>query len=130
MKAPVWLGKEFILAVHEEMLAEFGGRAGIRDEGLLESALGKPRNLLAYDKPTLFELAASYACGIVQNHPFIDGNKRTGFMAAYTFLTRNGVHFEASEADAAVAVLALASGEMDEREFSRWLAKNSRRSSG
>ena len=125
MREPVWLVKEFVQVIHEEMLAEFGGSAGIRDEGLLESALGKPKNLLAYEKPNLFDLAASYAAGIVRNHPFIDGNKRTGFMAAYTFLTRNGVNFKATQADSAAAVLALASIEMTEKQFSGWLKEKS-----
>ena len=125
MREPVWIGKEFTLAIHEEMLVEFGGSAGIRDEGLLESALGKPKNLFVYGSPTLFDLAASYAFGLVRNHPFIDGNKRIGFMVAYTFLTRNGLLFTASEADAAAAVLSVAAGEMKEGEFSLWLEKNS-----
>lgn len=124
MKEPVWIGKEFTLAIHEEMLVEFGGSGGVRDEGLLESALDKPKNLFAYGKPTLFDLAAAYAFGVVCNHPFIDGNKRTGFMVAYTFMTRNGLIFTASEADAAAAVLAVASGEMKQSEFSAWLKKN------
>lgn len=124
MKEPVWIGKAFTLALHDEMLVEFGGSAGVRDEGLLESALGKPRNLFLYGKPTLFDLAASYAFGVVRNHPFIDGNKRTGFMVGYTFLTRNGVTFTAWEADAAAAVLAVAAGEMNQDEFSQWLKTN------
>lgn len=125
MKEPVWLSRDFVLAIHEELLSEFGGSAGVRDHGLLESALGKPLNLFAYGKPTLFQLAASYASGIARNHPFVDGNKRSAFMAAYTFLTRNGVRFQASEADATVAVLALAAGEMSEEQFSQWLSMNS-----
>ena len=124
MKEPVWIGKAFTLAIHDEMLAEFGGSAGVRDEGLLESALGKPGNLFLYGKPTLFDLAASYAFGVVRNHPFIDGNKRIGFMVAYTFLARNGYTFTASEADAAAAVLSVAAGEMKEEEFSHWLKAN------
>jgi death-on-curing protein len=131
VKEPVWISKPFTLAIHEEMLLEFGGSGGVRDEGLVESALGKPLNLFTYGKPTLFDLAASYAVGVIRNHPFIDGNKRTGFMIAYTFLTRNGVTFNASEADAAAAVLSVAAGEMKEAEFAHWLEKNStsRRSS-
>ena len=127
MKEPIWIGKSFTLAIHEEMLAGFGGSAGVRDVGLLESALGKPRNLFAYGKPTLVDLAASYAFGVVRNHPFIDGNKRTGFMVAYTFLARNGIEFTASEADAAAAVLAIAAGQMKEAELSSWLAANTRK---
>ncbi len=126
MKEPVWIRKDFALAIHEEMLSVFGGGAGIRDEGLLDSALGKPQNLFTYGKPTLFDLAASYAFGIVCNHPFIDGNKRTGFMVAYTFLTRNGIRFAAHEAAAAAAVLALAAREMGEAEFAVWLKRSSK----
>ena len=121
MKVPVWLGKEFTLAIHEELLADFGGGAGLRDEGLLESALGKPQNLFAYGQPTLFDLAASYAFGIVGNHPFIDGNKRTGFTAAVMFLERNGQIFTASEVDATIQTLALAAGELVEPGYASWL---------
>jgi len=78
MKKPVWVLRETVLTLHEQSLTEFGGAAGIRDEGLLDSALSKPENLLAYGKPTLFDLAASYGFGLVKNHPFIDGNKRVG----------------------------------------------------
>ena len=90
MKRPVWLLKETVLALHERLLADFGGSAGLRDEGLLDSALARPENLFAYGTPTVFELAASYAFGLVKNHPFIDGNKRVGFAAALVFLEING----------------------------------------
>jgi death on curing protein len=128
VKEPIWVGREFVLVIHEELLAEFGGSAGVRDEGLLDSALGKAQNLFAYSKPTIFDLAASYAVGIVRNHPFIDGNKRTGFIVAYTFLVQNGHELRASEAEAAAAVLALAGNEMSEAMFSLWLKENSMRS--
>ena len=108
-------------------LSEFGGAAGIRDEGLLDSALGKPENLFAYGKPTLFDLAASYGFGLVKNHPFIDGNKRVGFTVAVVFLELNGYRFQATEADAAVRTLALAAGEMSAAEYAAWLKANSRR---
>jgi len=127
VKEPVWLQKHFVLGVHEVLLAEFGGSAGIRDEGLLESALGRPRNLFSYGTPTLFDLAASYAHGIISNHPFLDGNKRTGFMAAYTFLGRNGYDLVASEAEATAATLALAARGLTEAEYTAWLGKNSKR---
>ena len=126
MKMPVWVLRETVLTLHEQSLAEFGGAAGIRDEGLLDSALGKPKNLLAYGKPTLFDLAASYGFGLVKNHPFIDGNKRAGFIVAVLFLELNGYHLQATEADAAVRTLALAAGEMSEGEFATWLKTNSR----
>jgi len=127
MKTPVWVLRETVLTLQEQSLAEFGGPAGIRDEGLLDSALGKPENLFAYGKPTIFDLAASYGLGLVKNHPFIDGNKRAGFVTAITFLELNGYRFQATEAEAAVRTLALAAGEMAEAEFSAWLKKNSRR---
>ncbi len=127
MKAPVWVLRETVLTLHEQSLAEFGGEAGIRDEGLLDSALAKPENLFAYGKPTIFELAASYGFGLVKNHPFIDGNKRVGFIVAIVFLELNGYRFQATEAEAAVRTLALAAGEMSEADFAAWLKANSRR---
>ena len=127
MKEPIWIRKDFVLSLHEVLLAEFGGSAGIRDEGLLESALGRPQNLFCYGTPSLFDLAASYAHGIVSNHPFVDGNKRSGFMAAYTFLGRNGFQLQASEPDATAATLALASGDLMEQEYAQWLKQNSKR---
>jgi death-on-curing protein len=126
MKEPVWVLREVVFMLHEQSLAQFGGSAGVRDAGLLDSALGRPANLFAYGKPTLFELAASYAGGIVKNHPFIDGNKRAGFVVAVTFLELNGCRFEAEEADAAVRTLALAAGEMTEAAYAAWLQANSK----
>ena len=127
MKEPYWLTREECLALHEMMLSQHGGSEGLRDENMLESALAKPRQLFAYGKPTMSDLAASYVCGLVKNHPFIDGNKRTGFMLGAGFLERNGYEFHASEAEAAVRTLALAAGEMSEAEFASWLQANSRR---
>jgi death-on-curing protein len=127
MNEPVWVLREVVLMAHEQSLVQFGGSAGVRDEGLMDSALGKPQNLFAYGKPSLFELAASYAFGLVKNHPFIDGNKRTGFVVAVTFLECNGWHLEASEVDAAVCTLALAAGEMSESDYAEWLKANSKR---
>jgi death-on-curing protein len=124
---PFWLTKEFILALHERLLAEFGGLDGIRDEGLLESALGKPLNLFAYGEPTAPELAASYAFGIVRNHPFLDGNKRTGFAAAAVFLETNGFRLTATEVEATLAALALAEGALSERKYAAWLTEHSER---
>jgi death on curing protein len=124
MKAPIWLLKEVVLATHERLLSEFGGAPGIRDGGLLESALARPVNLAAYGKPTLFELAAAYAFGVVKNHPFIDGNKRTGFTIAIIFLDRNGQMFTATEVDATIQTLALAAGELDEPGYASWLKAN------
>lgn len=127
MKEPYWLTREECLALHGMMLSQYGGGEGLRDDNLLESALAKPRQCFAYGKPTLSDLAASYVFGVVKNHPFIDGNKRTGFMLGAGFLERNGYHFHASEAEAAVRTLALAAGEMTEAAYAAWLKANSRK---
>jgi death-on-curing protein len=121
MNEPFWLSTEIILAIQGELLSRFGGLDGIRDPGLLESALGRPLQLLHYGKPDLFDLAASYAHGIVKNHPFLDGNKRAGFMAAYTFLGVNGFQLEAPEEQADLQTLALAAGEIDADAYGAWL---------
>jgi len=126
MREPEWVLREVVSAAHEQSLAQFGGLDGVRDEGLLDSALGKPLNLFAYGKPSLFDLAASYAFGIVKNHPFIDGNKRTGFIVAVVFLELNGYKFQASEVDAAMQTLALAAGDRSEAAFAAWLKTNTR----
>ena len=120
-----WLVEGIVIAVHAEQIAEHGGGDGLRDRGLLSSALARPRNLAGYGMPTVFDLAAAYACGIIQNHPFIDGNKRSGFLAAYVFLALNGWKLIAAEASAVEAVLALASGGMSEAEFAAWLTTQS-----
>jgi len=125
MSEPNWVGREVLLAIQGELLNRFGGLAGVRDEGLLDSAINKPKNLHAYGKPTVFELAASYATGLVKNHPFLDGNKRIGFMAAYVFLGANGWHLQATEEEAVLETLALAAGETTEADYAAWLAKNS-----
>ena len=127
MKEPIWLRKDVVLAVQERLLAEHGGKAGIRDDALLESALRRPQNLFAYGKPTLFDLAATYAHGIIKNHPFIDGNKRAGFMAAFLFLGRNGFDLVADEEDAYIQTLAVAEGALDEKAYAKWLKENCRK---
>jgi death-on-curing protein len=126
MKQPDWILRDSVLALHEELLAEFGGSSGIRDEGLLASALARPENLLAYGKPSIFDLAASYAFGLVKNHAFIDGNKRIGFVTAALFLEINRYRLQASEADATVRTLALAAGAMNEADYAVWLEENSK----
>lgn len=126
MKEPIWLNREDCLAIHEMMLAQHGGLAGVRDEGLLESALSKARHLFAYGSPTLAEMAASYAAGIILNHPFLDGNKRTGFMLAATFLELNGLEFTATEESVIDMTLALASGKLKQAAYAKWLTRNSR----
>jgi death-on-curing protein len=125
MNEPIWIYQAVLLAIHEELLARFGGLSGIRDEGLLQSALNRPLQRFHYEAPTLFELAASYAFGIVKNHPFLDGNKRTGFMAAYTFLGINGFRFQAPEEAVVLETLALAAGQSTEAEFAVWLERSS-----
>lgn len=125
MKEPVWLNREDGLAIHEMMLAQHGGLAGVRDEALLESALAKPRHLFAYQQPTLPQLAASYAAGIILNHPFLDGNKRTGFMLAATFLELNGMPFTATEESVVEMTLALADGKLKQSAYAEWLSGNS-----
>jgi death-on-curing protein len=126
-RAPVWVLRETVLALHDQLLATFGGSAGLRDEGLLDSALARPQNLVAYGTPTISELAASYGFGLVRNHPFVDGNKRIGFAVAVLFLELNGYRFKAAEADAAVQTLALAAGEIKEADYAAWLSANCRR---
>ena len=122
MTEPVWLAKEALLLLHRESLRQFGGADGVRDEGLLDSALARPLNRFAYEKERdLCRLAAAYAKGIAQNHPFVDGNKRTAFVAVETFLILNGVELVAGDADCVVAMLDLAAGEMTEDEFAAWL---------
>jgi death-on-curing protein len=127
MKEPKWVLPETVQLLHEQLLANHGGDAGVRDAGLLNSALSRPQNLFFYGSPTLFELATSYAFGIVKNHPFIDGNKRTRFTVAVLFLELNGCRFQAAEADAAVQTLALAAGAIGEDEFAVWLDANSQK---
>jgi death-on-curing protein len=127
MKRPIWLERAECLAIHEMMLAQHGGLAGVRDEGLLESALAKPQNRFAYGSPALTKLAASYAAGIILNHPFLDGNKRTGFMVAATFLEMNGLVLTASEESVVGKNLALAAGKLKEAGYAAWLKTNLRK---
>ncbi len=123
---PKWLTAQLVQAIHSLAIATFGGSHGVRDIGLLESALDRPRNLYAYgDDPTLFDLAAAYCAGIVKNHPFIDGNKRTGDLTARAFLFRNGYLFEPDEADEVNMIVALAAGEIEEDVLARWIFDNS-----
>ena len=118
-----WLDQAAVKAMHDEQIAEHGGRLGLLDQGILASALARPRQLLAYGDPSVFDLAAAHAFGIVRDHPFVDGNKRTGLLAAYAFLYLNGWVLRASEAEAVTMVLGLATGEVDEPEVAMWLKK-------
>ncbi len=122
---PVWLEEAVVLAMHGRLLAEHGGGQGLRDLSLLDSALARPKQLFAYGEPDISDLAAAYASGIVGNHPFVDGNKRTAFMAAYVFLASNGLRLVATEVDAAQVVTLLAASEINEAAFAAWLRKNS-----
>jgi len=126
VKAPILLDCEDCLAIQEMMLSQHGGLAGVRDAGLLDSALSKPLRLFDYRSPSLCELAAGYAAGIIRNHPFLDGNKRTGFMLAATFLEVNGVELTATEESVVEATLALASGKLEQAAYAAWLSRNSR----
>ena len=121
MKKPVWILHQVVLAIHDVLLAEFGGAPGIRDESLLESALARPLNLWSYEKPNLFRLATAYTHGIVKNHPFVDGNKRTGYVIGGIFLERNGQNLNASEEEATAAIMALVSNAITEEDFAHWL---------
>ncbi|HEX2888869.1 type II toxin-antitoxin system death-on-curing family toxin [Vineibacter terrae] len=115
-----WLSIRSILAIHAEQVAEHGGGTGVRDAALLESALARPMNLAAYGSPDAAALAAAYAYGLARNHPFVDGNKRTAFVAAATFLLRNGLGVEAAEAEVVLAFMDLAAGRMDEEALASW----------
>jgi len=124
MSEPFWLSSQMIIAIHDEQLTIYGGAAGLRDEGMLESALDRPRNKWTSEQAELAELAAAYAFGIARNHPFVDGNKRTALLALYTFLGVNGVEFDVPEAEAASIILSLAAGEVSEESLTRWIRDN------
>ncbi len=121
MKEPLWLDVNIILDIHSEQLALFGGPEGVRDLGLLESALARPLNRFAYGETDLAALAGAYAFGIARNHPFIDGNKRAAFAAFIVFLGLNGIDFKVPPAEATAIILALAAGEIDEAAFTLWV---------
>jgi death-on-curing protein len=121
---PLWLLDEAVLIAHEISLAQFGGSDGIRDAALLESALARPKNLFAYSKPTFMQLAAAYTYGIVRNHPFVDGNKRTGFLAGAAFLELNGLKLRATETDATSIIVGVAAGGVTEEQLAQWYERN------
>jgi len=122
----IWLLEDAVKAIHQRQIAEHGGTPGLRDEGLLKSALARPHNLLAYSEqdPDFAQLAASYAHGIARNHPFIDGNKRTALIAARTFLLLNGRDLEASQEDKYLTFVRLAEGVISERQLADWIRRN------
>ena len=122
---PKWLTLDMVLAIHDEQLEIFGGAPGIRDRGLLESALARPMNRWSYDPgASVFELAAAYAFGIVRNHPFVDGNKRAGLLALQAFLFLNDWRFDPDQADEVKTILALAAGDVEEADLARWIEAN------
>jgi death on curing protein len=123
-----WIEAREVLAIHGRLLAIHGGAAGLRVPGLLESALARPRQHFAYEKSAnIIDMAALYTAGIVRNHPFVDGNKRVGFIIGVLFLELNGFEFIASEPDATQAVMSLAAGTIDESSYGKWLRKNAKR---
>ncbi|MCI1192390.1 type II toxin-antitoxin system death-on-curing family toxin [Calidifontimicrobium sp. SYSU G02091] len=117
----VWLDPAVVCAVHEEQLAEHGGAPGTRDAGLLESALARPHHLAAYGEPDAAALAAAYGYGIARNHPFVDGNKRTAFVAVELFLALNGIELTADDAGCVLTMLAVAAGDLAEDDFAAWI---------
>lgn len=121
----VWLNRSVVIAIHEMQLAEHGGGAGVRDAGLLDSALAKPLHLQSYGQPDAAALAASYGYGVSRNHPFTDGNKRTGFVAAELFLRLNGYQLIADDASCVLTMLDVAAGEISEEAFATWLRTHS-----
>ena len=124
MSGWVWIEREVIVAVHDMQLAEHGGLPGTRDAGLLDSALGRPQHLAAYGEPDIAALAAAYGWGIARNHPFIDGNKRTAFVAIELFLQLNGGALHASDADCVLTMLSVAAGDLPEDTLADWLRRH------
>jgi death-on-curing protein len=120
MNEPIWVLKKVVLAIHVEQISEHGGEEGIRDEGLLDSALSRPQNYYFYKKSDLFELAANYAYGIIQNHPFIDGNKRTAFVTSVLFLALNNYDIKASRQEKVMMFINLADKKIRESELASW----------
>jgi death on curing protein len=121
---PVWVAFEQVIAVHSRQLRRFGGAPGLRDEGLLRSAIERAVNKWHYEQTELAELAAAYAFGLAKNHAFIDGNKRIAFMTMVIFLRKNGVHFSPDQAQATAITMALAAGEVSEESLARWIRDN------
>lgn len=127
MEEITWIKIDVALAIHEEQISEHGGGEGLRDRGLRESALARPLNLAAYQSADLPALAAALGCGIARNHPFIDGNKRTAFVAVETFLGLNGLDLTADDANCVLTMLSVATGEMSEGDFAIWLRAHTER---
>jgi death on curing protein len=125
-REPFWILERVVLAAHSRLLAAHGGAEGLRDSALLQSALARPRQHYSYSSPDIIELAALYTAALIRNHPFVDGNKRTGFAIGVAFLELNGFVLQAPEADATQAVFALAAGDIDEAGYGAWLRSNSK----
>ena len=119
-----WVAKSVVLAVHEQQIAEHGGTQGVRDIGLLESALARPQNLAVYGEPDLAAMAAAYAFGIARNHPFLDGNKRTSYVVTRVFLALNGLNLTADETTRLQVWLSLGAGDLTEEDLAEWLRSN------
>lgn len=121
----IWIDTAVLLAVHDEQLTEHGGISGIRDTGMFESAIDRAKNLAAYGEPDAAQLAAAYGYGLAKNHPFLDGNKRTAFVAVELFLALNGYDLQASDADCILTMLSVAAGDIDEQTFADWIRSHS-----
>lgn len=124
MSEPRWVTLDQAIRIHAEQLVRFGGPAGIRDKGMLESAIARPQNKFSYGEKDIAALAAAYAFGIARNHPFVDGNKRAAFMVMMVFLRKNAIAFAPEEAMAAAAILGLAAGDIEEEGLTRWIRDN------
>jgi len=124
VREPIWLSADLVIAIHDEQLRQFGGLPGLRDQGLLESALGRPLNNHAYESPDLASVGAAYGFGLARNHAFVDGNKRIAFLAIVTFLGLNNVDLVVPESEAVVMMQAIAAGEVDEEGLARWIRDN------
>ncbi len=122
-----WINRRALELLHDESIATHGGASGLRDEGLLESALARPLNLAVYGNPEIWELAAAYGVGLAKNHAFVDGNKRAAFLSVGLFLALNGYRLTAPQADATLTLLAVAAGQMDEATFASWLREHTQK---
>lgn len=125
MNEPVWISAATVLYIHGESLIEFGGAPGIRDRGAIDSALARPKQLLAYGQPDLWDLASAYTAGLCRNHGFVDGNKRTAFLTGFTFLYENGYAIVAEQAEVVAAMLSLADDTLDEAGYAAWMREHS-----
>jgi death on curing protein len=126
MQEPVWISEKIVLAIHDDQLAQHGGSAGVRDENLLGASLARPKHLLTYGEPSIFDLAAAYGYGLAKNHPFVDGNKRTAFMVMYTFLGLNNYWLVVPEPEVVLKMEGLSVNEETQESIAQWLEANSK----